>query len=60
MPTIAYKTTTANGGMIRVTLDGRSVGLIRPHGAGYHYKPNGGLAGDTFATIAEVKKSLEA
>lgn len=56
---------------IVVRLDGRTVGAImkvqrRPAtptsagGEGWAYRPKGGLLGEVFPTVAQVKKSLEA
>ncbi|QJA43003.1 hypothetical protein [Phaeobacter phage MD18] len=45
---------------IAVALDGKNVGVIRKTKGGYHYKPKGTrITGESFATVEEVKASLE-
>ena len=44
---------------IIVRLDKRTVGHINQTAKGWRYKPLTGKSGETFATLAEVKKSLE-
>ena len=44
---------------VSVYLDGRLIGEIRENANGYAYHPTGSTPGDTFATIAGVKNSLE-
>lgn len=46
-------------GALLVRLGRRIVGKIRKTEGGYHYKPKGFAAGDTFKTVAEVKQSIE-
>lgn len=46
---------------IRVLLDGKPVGMIRQdRGGQYYYAPYGSKRGELFATVGEVKRSLEA
>lgn len=45
---------------IRVALGSKAVGMIRRDDSGYYYQPKGSKSrGDTFATLEEVKRSLE-
>ena len=47
-------------GGVKVSLDGKPVGVIQAHGAGFRYQPNkSALAGEELPTIAAVKRSLE-
>lgn len=47
-------------GNIRVTLDGKIAGYIKPNNDGYRYYPLGdNFGGEWFKTIEEVKQSLE-
>lgn len=59
---ITYLATSGNE--ILVKLDGKVVGLIRSTKEGFHYQVGTGLKpkyrGETFKTVAEVKRSLEA
>lgn len=56
--TISYE---LHKGNIRVRLGRRLIGVIRKDGDnGYHYKPNGGPAGETMESVAAVKRSIEA
>lgn len=50
------------GHSIGVLLDGKVVGhILRKSTGGFVYAPKGStLRGETFATVAEVKRSLEA
>lgn len=54
MSTITYRRE------IRVYNEGLRVGTIKPVSGGYAYSPKGSKAtGETFASIDDVKKSLE-
>lgn len=44
---------------IDVRLDGRLIGEIISAATGFYYKPKGSKPGDTFPTVAAVKRSLE-
>jgi hypothetical protein len=44
---------------IDVRLDGKIVGEIISLAGGYAYKPKGRKPGETFATLAECKRSVE-
>ena len=59
MSRITYKS-LAGKTIEAVHLDGRRVGSIRPYGSEFAYKPDGAKRGDCFATVAEVKASIEA
>ena len=45
---------------IGVRVDGKRTGdILRERGGGYYYRTKGGHSGERFATIEEVKRSLE-
>lgn len=54
---ITYEEITAE---IKVKLDGKHVGhIVGSREMGFWYKAKGGQPGERFATVAEVKRSLE-
>lgn len=53
---ITYRTSEK----ITVLVGGRVSGTIKPSkGGGFYYRPKGGGRGETFPTVAAVKRSLE-
>jgi len=55
---ITYK--DVSGAEVAVFMDGRRVGTIRPILAGFRYFPlHATVGGNRYATLAEVKRSLE-
>lgn len=59
MDRITYHTQRPRKWYIVVKLGGKIVGRIQEHKWGFHYKPTGAPAGDTFKTVEQVKASIE-
>lgn len=45
--------------VLRVRLDGKTVGRIVSGQKGYHYKPDGAAPGESFPTVDQCKRSIE-
>ena len=64
MSVISYELARASSSERLVYLDGKHIGDIKPVAGGFCYYPKSASgkapAGEVFATVAEVKRSLEA